>query len=52
MERLGMHSDPAEHFLHPAIAAGDPLAPHVLYRLKAEEWPARRTRRAAPRARD
>lgn len=35
MERLGMRRDPAEDFAHPGIAAGDPLAPHVLYRLDA-----------------
>jgi RimJ/RimL family protein N-acetyltransferase len=33
MERLGMHHDPAEDFRHPRLSAGDPLAPHVLYRL-------------------
>jgi RimJ/RimL family protein N-acetyltransferase len=33
MERLGMHRDPAEDFLHPALAEDDPLAPHVLYRI-------------------
>jgi RimJ/RimL family protein N-acetyltransferase len=35
MERLGMRRDPAEDFLHPQIAADDPLAAHVLYRIKA-----------------
>jgi RimJ/RimL family protein N-acetyltransferase len=35
MERLAMTRDPAEDFLHPRIAAGDRLAPHVLYRLDA-----------------
>jgi RimJ/RimL family protein N-acetyltransferase len=35
MERLGMTRDPAEDFLHPGLAAGHRLAPHVLYRLKA-----------------
>jgi RimJ/RimL family protein N-acetyltransferase len=35
MERLGMHHDPAEDFLHPQLAAGHPLAAHVLYRLEA-----------------
>jgi ribosomal-protein-alanine N-acetyltransferase len=33
MERLGMRRDPAEDFLHPALAPADPLAAHVLYRL-------------------
>jgi RimJ/RimL family protein N-acetyltransferase len=35
MDRLGMRHDPAEDFLHPSIAADDPLAQHVLYRLEA-----------------
>jgi ribosomal-protein-alanine N-acetyltransferase len=34
MQRLGMHHDAGKDFCHPALAAGDPLAPHVLYRLK------------------
>ncbi len=33
MERLGMHRDPAEDFLHPALEESHPLAPHVLYRI-------------------
>ncbi len=35
MKRLGMKRDPAEDFLHPAIAGDHPLAPHVLYRIQA-----------------
>jgi len=38
MERLGMRRDPAEDFEHPARPPGDPLRPHVLYRLRADEW--------------
>lgn len=38
MERLGMHRDPADDFDHPLIAPGDPLRPHVLYRLDHAEW--------------
>jgi len=38
MERLGMTHDPAEDFHHPGIPAGDPLSPHVLYRLSASHW--------------
>jgi ribosomal-protein-alanine N-acetyltransferase len=34
MERLGMTRDPTEDFSHPKLAADDPLAPHVLYRLR------------------
>ena len=33
MRRLGMTHDPADDFDHPALAAGDPLRRHVLYRL-------------------
>jgi RimJ/RimL family protein N-acetyltransferase len=42
MRRLGMHHDPAEDFDHPSVAEGHPVRPHVLYRLTAEEWRARR----------
>jgi ribosomal-protein-alanine N-acetyltransferase len=35
MERLGMSHDPADDFEHPLVAVGDPLRPHVLYRLAA-----------------
>jgi len=34
MERLGMRRDPADDFDHPALAEGDPLRRHVLYRLR------------------
>ncbi len=37
MERLGMRRDPRDDFLHPALAADHPLAPHVLYRLRQAE---------------
>ena len=35
MERLGMTRDRSGDFLHPQIAADDPLAAHVLYRIRA-----------------
>ena len=38
MERLGMHRDPADDFDHPNLPEGDPLQPHVLYRLDCESW--------------
>jgi RimJ/RimL family protein N-acetyltransferase len=38
MRRIGMLSDPAEDFDHPLVANGDPLRPHVLYRLSAARW--------------
>jgi RimJ/RimL family protein N-acetyltransferase len=34
MERLGMTHDEADDFEHPLLAHGDPLRPHVLYRLR------------------
>jgi RimJ/RimL family protein N-acetyltransferase len=39
MERLGMRRDPAEDFLYPTLAADDPIAPHVLYRVTAQMLP-------------
>ena len=33
MERLGMRRDPNEDFDHPAVPEGDPLRPHILYRI-------------------
>ena len=36
MARLGMTHDPADDFDHPALAPGDPLRRHVLYRLRRE----------------
>jgi RimJ/RimL family protein N-acetyltransferase len=46
MEKIGMLRDPADDFLHPELAEGDPLRPHVLYRLGADRW--RRLRRGQP----
>ncbi len=48
MERLGMRRDPAEDFLHPRLAGGHPLAPHVLYRIDRAAWPVS----ASPRSRE
>jgi RimJ/RimL family protein N-acetyltransferase len=40
MERLGMSYDAADDFEHPLLAHGDPLRPHVLYRLgRTRAWP-------------
>ena len=39
MQRLGMRRDPADDFDHPRLAEGNPLRPHVLYRLRRSEWP-------------
>jgi RimJ/RimL family protein N-acetyltransferase len=41
MERLGMRRDPADDFEHPALAEGDPLRRHVLYRLRKADLPPR-----------
>jgi RimJ/RimL family protein N-acetyltransferase len=38
MERLGMTRDPADDFEHPRVPVGDPLRPHVLYRLSRDAW--------------
>jgi ribosomal-protein-alanine N-acetyltransferase len=38
MEKLGMRRAPAEDFLHPLIAEGHPLRPHVLYRLPRQAF--------------
>jgi RimJ/RimL family protein N-acetyltransferase len=38
MERLGMTRDPADDFDHPRIAEGNPLRPHVLYRIRPDGW--------------
>lgn len=38
MKSLGMTRDPADDFLHPLIPEDHPLRPHVLYRLKRENF--------------
>jgi RimJ/RimL family protein N-acetyltransferase len=38
MERLGMTRDPAEDFRHPSREVNGRLAPHVLYRLAADDY--------------
>jgi RimJ/RimL family protein N-acetyltransferase len=38
MERLGMTRDPQGDFDHPALADGNLLRPHVLYRLDRSAW--------------
>lgn len=42
MERLGMSRDPRDDFEHPRLPPGDPLRPHVLYRIPAPEQGPRR----------
>jgi RimJ/RimL family protein N-acetyltransferase len=46
MRRLGMRPDGA--FEHPRLPGGHPLRPHLLYRLRRDEW-ARATESAGPR---
>jgi RimJ/RimL family protein N-acetyltransferase len=36
MEKLGMRHDPRDDFEHPNLLPGDPLRPHVLYRIGRE----------------
>jgi RimJ/RimL family protein N-acetyltransferase len=38
MAKLGMHRDPADDFEYPSFPPGHPLRPHVLYRLRREEF--------------
>jgi RimJ/RimL family protein N-acetyltransferase len=38
MERLGMVRHPDLNFDHPALAADDPLRPHVTYSITADQW--------------
>jgi RimJ/RimL family protein N-acetyltransferase len=38
MRKIGMHSDLRDNFLHPLVADDSPLKPHVLFRLRNEEY--------------
>lgn len=38
MERIGLQHDPDADFDHPSLPEGDPLRPHVLYRIAAPDW--------------
>ena len=38
MEKIGMQFDKKDDFLHPLVADGSPLKPHVLYRMKKSLW--------------
>ncbi len=42
MKRLAMYTDPADDFAHLKLAHGNPLRPHVLYRITRTEWQAER----------
>lgn len=38
MEKISMHRDPKDDFLHPVLEDGHHLKPHVLYRITRAEW--------------
>jgi len=38
MQAIGMQHDEADDFDHPQLADGDPLKPHVLYRITRQQW--------------
>lgn len=38
MEKLGLRRDPDGDFEHPSVPVGDPLRPHVLYRISRRDW--------------
>ena len=38
MEKVGLHRDAADDFEYPNLPPGHPLRPHVLYRLRREEY--------------
>lgn len=38
MEKISMHRDPADDFMHPALEDGHHIKPHVLYRITQNEW--------------
>lgn len=38
MEKIGLRYDPSEDFDHPGVPEGSPLRPHVLYRLRRDEF--------------
>jgi RimJ/RimL family protein N-acetyltransferase len=38
MEKISMHRDPKDDFMHPALDDGHHLKPHVLYRLSLKDW--------------
>ncbi len=46
MRRIGMTHDPADDFPHPNLPDGHPQRPHVLYRLRHEDWSAVREQKA------
>jgi len=49
MDKIGLRYDPDGDFDHPSVADGDPLKPHVLYRLAGTDWKATEERRPSGR---
>jgi len=44
MTRLGLTRDAADDFMHPNVDPGDPLRPHVLFRITRDQWAAAASR--------
>ncbi|QTN47022.1 GNAT family N-acetyltransferase [Ectopseudomonas mendocina] len=40
MRSIGMQRDESGDFLHPRVPDGHPMQPHVLYRMRREQWQA------------
>jgi ribosomal-protein-alanine N-acetyltransferase len=38
MEKIGLHTDPADNFDHPRVPEASSLRPHVVYRLSRNQW--------------
>ncbi len=38
MDKIGLRHDPDGDFEHPSVPDGSPLKPHVLYRLRRDDW--------------
>jgi RimJ/RimL family protein N-acetyltransferase len=38
MDKIGLRYDPDGDFDHPSVAEGNPLRPHLLYRLTKDRW--------------
>lgn len=52
MEKIGLVRDPAADFDHPSVPEGNPLRPHVLYRLGRVEWSTQQSQAAGPEYRE
>jgi len=42
MARLGMRREPADDFEHPQLEEGNPLRPHIVYRIDRARWESER----------